>query len=157
MAENAYAVPLKQALQFFSKTCSVFQEEDSGYAPTPGQFTVAQQVAHVAQTIDWFMEGGFRDEGFDLDFAVHQAAIRDVHSLREALAWLVKSVDAAAAVLQDKTQEELMEPIAQGPIMAGQPRAAIVAAIAEHTAHHRGSLAVYGRLLGYAPPMPYAD
>jgi len=39
--------------------------------------------------------------------------------------------------------------------MAGEPRAAIIAAIAEHTAHHRGSLAVYARLLGYVPPIPY--
>lgn len=157
MTDNAYAVPIKQALQFFSRTCSVFQEEDSGYAPTPGQFTVAQQVAHVAQTIDWFMEGGFRDEGFDLDFAAHHAAVREVKSLQDALALLVRAVDGAAASLKEKSQEDMMEPIASGPVMAGQPRAAIIAAISEHTAHHRGSLAVYARLLGYAPPMPYSD
>ena len=56
MMANSYALPVKQALQFLSRTCSVFREEDSEYAPTPGQFTVAQHVAHVAQTIDWFME-----------------------------------------------------------------------------------------------------
>ncbi len=37
------------------------------------------------------------------------------------------------------------------------PRIAIVGAMAEHMAHHRGALSVYARLLGYAPPMPYAD
>jgi len=70
---------------------------------------------------------------------------------------LAKSVDAAAATLETKTQAEMMAPIAEGPVMGGEPRAAIIAAIAEHTAHHRGSLAVYGRMLGYAPPMPYSD
>jgi uncharacterized damage-inducible protein DinB len=50
-----------------------------------------------------------------------------------------------------------MAPIADGPVLPGQPRAAIIAAIAEHTAHHRGALAVYARLLGYAPPIPYTD
>ena len=50
MADNAYAAPIKQALQFFSRTCSVFNEDDSTYAPDPGQFSVAQHVAHVAQT-----------------------------------------------------------------------------------------------------------
>ena len=156
MAGNAFATPVKQALSFFSRTCSVFKEEDSNYAPTPAQFTVAQHVAHVAQTIDWFIEGGFRAEGFDLDFAAHQVKIREVRSLQEALAMLVRAVDHAAEVLTSKTPEEMMEPIADGPVMAGEPRAAIVAAIVEHTAHHRGALAVYARLLGYEPPMPYA-
>ncbi len=157
MPANAYAVPVRQALQFFSRTCSVFNEEDSEYTPTGGQFTVAQQVAHVAQTIDWFMAGGFGPDGFDLDFSAHHAAVREVHSLAAAFEWLARSVDDATAALADKSQEEMMAPIAEGPIMAGEPRAAIVAAIAEHTAHHRGSLAVYARLLGYAPPMPYSD
>ena len=157
MADNAFAAPIKQALQFFSRTCSVFQEADSGYAPDPGQFTVAQQVAHVAHTIDWFIEGGFRAEGFDLDFGAQQTAIRKIASLQEAFLLLAKAVDNAAVVLESKTQEELMTPIPEGPIMPGEPRAAIVGAIVEHTAHHRGSLAVYGRLLGYSPPMPYSD
>lgn len=155
--DHHFSVPVKQALQFFSRTCSVFHEDDAEYAPTPGQFTVAQHVAHVAQTIDWFMEGGFRDEGFDLDFAAHQSAVRQCSTLPEAMAWLVRSVDAATEVLDTRTPEEMMQPIAAGPVMGGEPRAAVVAAIAEHTAHHRGSLAVYARMLGYAPPMPYID
>ena len=149
MAANSYALPIKQALQFLSRTCSVFREEDSEFAPTPGQFSVAQHVAHVAQTIDWFMEGGFRADGFDLDFAAHQTEVRKVNSLEAAFAWLARSVDAAAATLEDQSQEEMMAPIAEGPVMSGEPRAAIIAAIAEHTAHHRGSLAVYARLLDY--------
>lgn len=156
MPGNAFASPVKQALSFFSRTCSVFKEEDSGFAPNPAQFTVAQHVAHVAQTIDWFLEGGFRDEGFDLDFSAHQVKVRECQSLEEALAWLVTSVDQAAEILSGKTSEEMMAPIADGPVMAGEPRATVVAAIAEHTAHHRGALSVYARLLGYEPPMPYA-
>ncbi len=152
-----FSVPVKQALQFLSRTCSVFHDDDAEYAPTPGQFTVAQHVAHVAQTIDWFVDGGFRAEGFDLDFAQHQKVVRECNSLPEAMVWLVKSVDSAAVVLDHKTSAEMMEPIAPGPVMGGEPRAAIIAAIAEHTAHHRGSLAVYARMLGYAPPMPYSD
>ena len=157
MADNAYAIPIKQALQFLSRTCSVFKEEDSGFAPDPGMFTVAQQIAHLAQTIDWFMEGGFGDKGFDLDFAAHHNAARQHNSLRDSLAWLARSVDNAADILDSKSADQMMEPIAEGPIMPGEPRAAIIAAIVEHTAHHRGSLAVYGRLLGYAPPIPYSE
>ncbi len=157
MPANAYTTPIKLSLHYLGRTCSVFTEDDANFAPTPGQFTVAQHVAHVAQTIDWFMEGAFRPEGFDVDFAVHHAAIRDVHSLEEAMAWLARSVDAACAALETKTDADMNAPIATGPVMGGLPRSTIIGGIAEHTAHHRGSLAVYARLRGYAPPMPYAD
>ncbi len=157
MAANAYAAPIKQALQFFSRTCSVFTEEDSGYTPDPGQFSVAQHVAHVAHTIDWFIEGAFRPEGFDMDFGAQQVEIRKYNSLKAAFTSLATAVDHAAEVLESKTSEEMLEPLPAGPIMSGEPRAAIVGAIIEHTAHHRGSLAVYARLIGYAPPMPYSD
>ena len=157
MADANYAAPIKQSLLYLSRTCSVFKDEDAGFAPTPSQFTVAQHVAHVAQTIDWFVEGAFRPEGFDLDFAAHQTAVRQCASLQDALAWLTRAVDHAGEVLGGKTNDEMLAPLPDGPIMGGQPRAAIVAAISEHTAHHRGALAVYARLLGHAPPMPYAE
>jgi uncharacterized damage-inducible protein DinB len=41
--------------------------------------------------------------------------------------------------------------------MGGLPRYAIVSALTDHTAHHRGALTVYARLLGLVPPMPYMD
>ena len=41
--------------------------------------------------------------------------------------------------------------------MGGQPRLAIFGALTDHTAHHRGALSVYTRLLGKVPPMPYMD
>jgi uncharacterized damage-inducible protein DinB len=156
MSANAQVPLLKQSLQFFSRTCSVFKDEDARYAPTPGQFSVAQHVAHVAQTIDWFVEGAFKPTGFDLDFAAHHAAVRRVESLPEAFTWLARSVDAATSNLGARTEAEMMAPIA-GHIMGGEPRVAIIGAIAEHTAHHRGALSVYARLLGYAPPMPYGE
>jgi uncharacterized damage-inducible protein DinB len=157
MPDSPYAVPVKQALQFLSRTCSVFQEEDSGYSPDPGMFTVAQQVAHVAQTIDWFMDGGFSGKGFDLDFSAHHDEVRSFTSLKDAFIRLAQSVDNAATILGNQTAEQMMEPLPDGPIMPGEPKAAIVGAIAEHTAHHRGALSVYARLLGYAPPMPYSE
>jgi uncharacterized damage-inducible protein DinB len=39
--------------------------------------------------------------------------------------------------------------------MGGLPRQCIVGAISDHTAHHRGALGVYARLLGRVPAMPY--
>ena len=44
--------------------------------------TVAQQVAHAAQTIDWFIEGASRPEGFDLDFEKHAKALGSCYFAR---------------------------------------------------------------------------
>jgi uncharacterized damage-inducible protein DinB len=41
--------------------------------------------------------------------------------------------------------------------MGGVPRWSVVSAISDHTAHHRGALTVYSRLLGKVPVMPYAE
>jgi len=35
------------------------------------------------------------------------------------------------------------------------PRMAMIGAITDHTAHHRGALTVYARLNQVVPPMPY--
>lgn len=53
------------------------------------------------------------------------------------------------------SEADLYAPIPDDRIMPGSPRIAVISGIVDHTAHHRGSLAVYARLLGKEPPMPY--
>ncbi len=156
LADQAGA-ELKNAEQFFNRSTSALSEEHSGVKPAPGMMTTAQQVAHAAQTIDWFIEGAFRPAGFDTDFAAHAKALEDFTSLTAARAWFEKAVAAARATLSTKSDAELMAPIAAGPIMGGAPRMAIVSGITDHTAHHRGALTVYARVNGIVPPMPYMD
>ena len=45
------------------------------FRPADGMMDVAQQVNHVARTIDWFREGGF-GAGFDLDLEKFEAGNR---------------------------------------------------------------------------------
>ena len=111
-------------------------------------------VAHAAQTIDWFIDGAFAPNGFDLDFEGHERKVRAVTSLSDARAWLAKSVENAQAVVASKTDEEWGQPLPDGPVMGGQPRAATFGAITDHTAHRRGALTIYARLRGKVPPMP---
>jgi len=130
----------------------MLEEADSGFHPNTEMMTVAQQVAHTAQTLDWFVGGATRPEGFDLDFASHAAALGKVTSLAAARAML----DAAfARALEFCGTNDLSRPLPPGPVMAGQPIGNVVWGIVEHTAHHRGALSVYTRLLGKTPPMPY--
>ena len=148
---------LTKTEQFFNRSTRALSEEHSGARPAPGMMTAAQQVAHAAQTIDWFIEGAFRPEGFDTDFAAHAVALESCTSLTAARAWFAKAMAAARATLAAKSDAELMAPIAPGPIQGGAHRMVILSGIVDHTAHHRGALTAYARVNGIVPPMPYMD
>jgi uncharacterized damage-inducible protein DinB len=148
---------LADSLRYLKTATGALTEDDAGFAPQSGMFTTAQQVAHIGQTNDWFLEAVTRPEGFDMDFEKHAQIIAGVTSLAEAHAWVARSFDALAAWLRDSSEEELMAPLPEGPIMGGEAKWRIVLAIIDHTAHHRGALSVYTRVLGKTPPMPYIE
>jgi uncharacterized damage-inducible protein DinB len=145
---------LKATQKYFKTTASVLDAADEGFAPSPETFTVAGQVAHTADSLEWFMEGAF-GEGWDMDFDASVAKAKAVTSLKEASALLDRAFADAIATIQSQSDEQLQAPIADTRIMGGAPRLSVVSAIVDHTAHHRGSLAVYARLLGKVPVMPY--
>ena len=102
--------------------------------------SAAQQVAHAAHTIGWFIEGAFRPEGFDLNFGEHAKIVMAYTSVAAAKAWLDKEFEAAVAAVAGKSDAELTAPISEGPIMGGLPRTTIFSgSITDHTAHHRGA------------------
>lgn len=140
---------------FFDRTISAFDESDAGFTPAPGMFTTAQQVAHAAQTLDWFLEGAFRPEGFTMDFEGLERQVREVDTLARAKTWLDQAHGRVMTALKERPASEWAKPIAKDTFMGGVPRTSIVDGLNDHTAHHRGSLAVYARLRGKVPPMPY--
>ncbi len=143
--------------EYFDRSTRSLSEEDSGFAPSEGMFTAAQQVAHVAQTIEWFFEGAFRPSGFSMEWEAMDRQVRAVQSLAEARRWLERAFAAGRAAIAAHTAAEWEAPLPPGPVMGGMPRFAILGAIRDHTAHHRGALTVYARLRGKVPPMPYMD
>ena len=78
-------------------------------------------------------------------------------SLAEARARFERAVDKAIAITEGHSAEEWASPLPPNPIMGERPRYAIIGGLTDHTAHHRGALTVYQRLLGLTPPMPYGD
>lgn len=156
LAQQAMAA-LEADEEFFNRSTRNLTEAHSGIRPAEGMMTAAQQVAHAAQTIDWFIEGAFRPEGFATDFEQQARALEACTSLTVARAWFEKAMANAKAVVSAKTDADLSAALPPGPIMGGAPRMAIFHAITDHTAHHRGALAVYARLNGIVPPMPYMD
>ncbi len=156
LAQQALA-ELRTAHEYFNRSTRNLTEAHSTFAPAAGMMTAAQQVAHVAHTIDWFLQGAFRPEGFDLNWDEHVRLVSSYTSLQQARAWVERAVADAAAKAGSLSDAELLAPMPDGPIMGGVPRVAIFGAINDHIAHHRGALTVYARLNGIVPPMPYAD
>jgi uncharacterized damage-inducible protein DinB len=150
-----FAQQLLASKDFFDRSTRVLAESDSGFRPCEGMMTVAQQVAHAAQTLDWFVEGVSRAEGFNLDFEKLAKETENVTSLAAAREWMERAYANAIQFLRSRSPEALAKPLPPGPILGGQPMSDIVWAMVEHTAHHRGALTVYSRELGKVPPMPY--
>ena len=148
-------IELSTVEQFFNNSTRELTEDLSDFKPTPDMMTAAQQVAHAGQVIDWFIEGAFRPEGFDMNFEEHIERVMKVTSIASAREWFARSIANAKAILGSKSDAELMTPMPEGPVLGGAPRFAIVSGITDHTAHHRGALTVYARLSGKVPPMPY--
>ena len=146
---------LESQKEMFQRSTGALEEADSGFAPQNGLFTAAQQVAHVAQSLDWFIEGAFeRPDGPDMDFAGKAQEILKVDSLAKANEWLDRAWARAAKVLASKTEAELDAPF-PGDLLGERPKRSLVDMNGDHVAHHRGALTVYARLLGKVPPMPY--
>lgn len=157
MNPDMLVADLRSTKEYFDRSTRCLTEEDSSFAPIAGTWTVAQQVAHVAQTVDWFIEGAFRPEGFDMDWDKLGAEVARFTSLAEARAWMDAAFARAIDVIGARTSEELAQPLPADSIMGAAPRFAIISAIADHTAHHRGALTVYARLRGQVPAMPYME
>src|SRR5260370_15871103 len=150
-----FANQLLASKDFFARSTRVRDEPGSGFRPQEDMMTVAQQVAHTAQTLDWFIEGASRPEGFDLDFEKHAKSLDAVTSLAAARQMLETAYANAIRFLRSRSPEDLSRPLPQRPVMGGQPVSHILFAMVEHTAHHRGALTVYSRQPGKVPPIPY--
>ncbi|HEX9652510.1 MAG TPA: DinB family protein [bacterium] len=147
---------IQSAAEFFERSTSCLSEEDSNFKPRDEMYTVAHQVAHAAQTIDWSIDGMFNPKGFDTDFEKHIREAMACTSLKAAREWFKKATRNAVETIKGKSEDELRQLLPANTIMQGG-RYTVISAITDHTAHHRGALTVYSRLLKKQPKMPYGD
>jgi len=157
MVKEGTLEQLKSVLEFFERSSDCLTEEDSEFTPREGMFSVAQQVEHAAGTIDWFIDGMLNPQGFDLDFEKLAQPVVACTSLKAAREHFRSAIEKASRAVSGMNDLDLLQPLPEGPIMGGAPRVAVFGAISEHTAHHRGALTVYSRLLGKVPKMPYGE
>jgi len=157
MVKEAKLFELEAGYKFFKKSISTLTESDSKFAPAEGLMTVAQQIAHVAQTFNWFIDGAFSGNGFNMDMEKLAIETNAFDSLEKAMAFFEKAYSDFHATIKSKTDQELLAPLEDKSIMGDAPCVSIVNGVLDHTAHHRGVLTVYARLTGKTPPMPYMD
>ena len=148
---------VKTVRQFFLNTISCLSEEDSAFAPKDEMYTVAQLVGHTADTVRWFFDGAFGPNGFDMNFEDYPERMKKYRSLKQAIEDFEGAIEYAIGTITGVDETELIARIREDQIMAGAPKMAVVGALADHTAHHRGALGVYARLLGKVPQMPYGE
>ncbi len=148
---------LRVTQEFFNRATEVLTEEDRDFAPAEGMMTTAQHFEHVAGTLDWFVEGAFRPEGFDLDFENAPAPVPKGTPLADVRKQVASAFDRARRAFEGRSGADLAVALPPGPVLGGQPRWAVIGGIVDHTAHHRGALGVYARLCGKVPTMPYGD
>ncbi len=151
----ALIASLEGSQTYFNRSTSTLTEADSGFKPTEACMTTAGQVSHIAQTIDWFIDATLNEEGFNMDFESLDEEAQKITSLDEARARLDESYRRALNLLRTKSEDFWASSLPEGPVMGGLPKATVIPGIVEHTAHHRGALTVYARLLNKVPPMPY--
>lgn len=147
---------IETTAKFFDRSTRCLAEEDSGFRPRPEMMSIAGQMAHTAQAVDWFREGGF-GSGWDLNFEAAAAAIEEVGSLAAARNWLADAWSRLREAVEAASVDELAATLPDNPILPGRPRYHTIEAIVDHTGHHRGALAVYARLAGRVPEMPYGE
>ena len=143
--------------KFFLTTIAPLVAGDGDFRPHDDLYTVTGHLHHVASTITWFIDGAFRRaDGFAMDFENHIAESHTATDFDACRRLVINAFAEARQVIDQQSEEALTAPLPDGPIMGGAPRYDVIYGIADHTAHHRGALAVYIRLLNKVPPMPYA-
>ncbi len=145
---------LRQQLHFLNNIVRGFKPEQGDFRPTPEMMTVSQQINHIAHITRWFRTA--MDGEFDMDFERQKREYMHVASLEEAKVNLAAAYEEFATFVAGKSEAWLMEPLPENRILGRAPRLAALSANADHTAHHRGALAVYQRLLGITPTLVYA-
>jgi len=113
-------------------------------------------IDFARQTFDR-TSGVLEENRWRLDFPAMAEETSRVQTLAEARRRLDEAWQRMRQVVSDLPESKLQELMPDNPILANRPRYHALEGLTDHTAHHRGSLAVCARLLGKVPPMPYAD
>ncbi|EON78938.1 hypothetical protein ADIS_0531 [Lunatimonas lonarensis] len=117
------------------------------FRPSEEEMTFAEQLMHIAVTVEWHIASRF--EGLNTPYRVkeYQAAGLDKEAIK---AVLVREMDKAAERIRNADPARLSETNSYGELQRTGRQFLLLAA--DHIAHHRGQLVVYLRMNAIKPP-----
>jgi len=131
-------------------------EDKFEWQPHEKSMTLGRLAGHVAETFDWTGITILQDE---LDFATMDYQPEPVTTTAALLEKLDTSVKAAIEVLNNVSDENIMQPwtMREGEkIYMTMPKAGVMRGfVLNHMVHHRGQLSVFMRLLDVPVPSIY--
>ena len=169
--------------EYFLRTLSAFNDEDSSFRPQQNMLSVKDQVLHTVGAIELFVSAYLStidstSKITHTSFRPGEAwsgsstAVTDMRwtqnadkkhydeqvDMKEIKEIFSKTMAYASDVFSIPSEAELQQPIGENSLVPDFFRAEdIIEIMLDHTAHHRGALAQYARLLGHSPKIPYFD
>jgi len=144
---------VEEARHNFLRVVEPLDESNSSYCPTPDMWTAAEQVFHAGSGINWFREGIF-GAGFAEAHEAHAKDESEAKSLKHAVDHFNGAMDLLIDALNKVDDSVFKEPVPEDAPINGK-KGDVISNILDHTAHHRGALQTYVRLLGKTPNSPY--
>jgi uncharacterized damage-inducible protein DinB len=177
MNANPITITIGKQKEFFQRSLSCFTEEDADYRPQPGMLSVSGHIHHTTASIELMMSGILREFprfgerryasrrpgatwkewGMDWAYSANHDTVRADWSLASALRAFDETMDIVSTIFAELTPDEMRQPLGDNPMKLPSAFAVLYFGIFDHTAHHRGALSQYARLLGKEPRIPYFD
>ncbi|MFY8300823.1 DinB family protein [Pseudoalteromonas sp. SS15] len=180
---NVFRIKFHMHNEFFLRTLSAFNDEDSNFRPQQNMLSVKDQVMHTVGAIELFVSAylatlestskithtSFRPGQVWLGSSTAVTDMRwtqnadkkqfdEEVNMEEIKAIFSKTMAYASDAFAIPSEVELQQPIGENSLVPDFFCAEdIIEIMLDHTAHHRGALAQYARLLGHSPKIPYFD
>ncbi|WP_209330541.1 DinB family protein [Lunatimonas salinarum] len=122
-------------------------EEHYDFRPTPDEMSFAEQLMHIAVTVEWHIFSRF--EGLNTPYRTKDYQAGGM-TKKEIIEVLEKEMDKAAGHIAQFDPSRLGEINQYGQLRRTGRQFLLLAA--DHIAHHRGQLVVYLRMNGIKPP-----
>lgn len=133
---------------FSAHVFNAIPRDQGEFRPQEDMRTIAGQLSHIG-AFDDFLFLGIRDGSWAADVFTD----RPEKTVEEALAYLDFTRTRLLKLIEDLTEERLVEPIGPNPIFSPQMGLSnVILTTLSHECHHRGQLVTYLRLLGVTPP-----
>lgn len=126
----------------------VVNDADLSWRPSPDQYSLGQQLLHIAQTEDLYATGLFHGD-WDFDRARFPSEMPSRSELREFFEEVrARTLDCLGSISDSELGEVV--PIPDSPV-EGTLRSWLWF-ILEHELHHKGQIWLYLRQMGYTAP-----